>query len=98
MYILFTLTDTDANFQLKDEAGANIGAAYVYALANYVIFGYNEGEQDIIIQPTGNNKESYPPVATFPRDRIVFINSQVDPLEDYTDPGQVEPEPDEPLA
>ncbi len=93
MYIVFTLTDTDASFQLKDEAGVDIGSAHVYALADHTIYGYEDGQHDIVLQLVDKPQTSYPPVATYPRCRILFLNEQVTPVEV---PPDEEPPEDEP--
>jgi hypothetical protein len=86
MYILATLTDTDYQFQLKSQDGIDIGYPYVYSIATHRIFGFkpNEWSQNnwIVVQLIENGINHIPPVATFPKSMIVFIDMRTTPAPD----------------
>lgn len=92
MYIYTVLSDTDLTVQLKDEAGVNIGTADVYAIENYDFYGYNEGDQYLVIQPINQPRTSYPPEAIYPRHNMIFINTRVGTLETAPADNDEEPE------
>lgn len=72
MYIVLTIDSTNFTFQKKDEAGADIGAAEVYAKADYRI---TEVGTAIQIEDHGGPIKPFPPKASYPRQRTILINS-----------------------
>ena len=72
MYILFTFDDTNFTFQLKDEAGVNIGSAHVYARADYKIPALTQKDDKyLVVYPQDQVEGQFPWTAQFPRDRVV---------------------------
>lgn len=72
MYILFTFDATNYTFQLKDEAGVDIGTPHVYAIADYKIPALTQKEDKYItVYPQDSQEGTFPWTAQFPRDRVV---------------------------
>ena len=76
MYIDFELTNANMIFRLRDESGILIRTD-TYPNETHLIYAQEVLEtREIIVRLHGEDyKRSWPPAGSYPRERIVFINS-----------------------
>lgn len=83
MWILFELDDTNMTFTLYDDANAIIAGPHTYTAALYSYNMADKPEEFIVIRKfeDENRIGSWPPVAMFPKQNMVFLNSSTGPVE-----------------
>lgn len=81
MYIDFTLTTSNATFVIKQEDGTTI-TTDTYALDTYSITPFDKlGCCSLVVRLIDEPKDTWPPQARYPWDRIIFRNSLSGPFQ-----------------
>lgn len=81
MYILFELTDTNMVFTLKDEAGADIGTPYTFALATYTLTPHDKLGK-YVVRGSEEPLSTWPPKFAISNDcKVVFDNQTTGPFQ-----------------
>ncbi len=81
MYILFELTGTDMVFTTKDEAGVTI-VTDTFPLSTYELSPYDKLASDsMVVRVLGEPLGTWPPKASYPKNRIIFKNSATLPFQ-----------------
>lgn len=68
MYVQLTVTSTDYIFQLKDEAGVDIGSPISYSISSYNLV-YTASTVEVKV--TANSRDQLP-VGQYPLDRLII--------------------------
>lgn len=71
MYTDLLIDGTNYTFQLKDEAGSNIGSATVYTVAGHTTDNTFQPGMLCVFELDVANKV-WPPVAAYPMDRLII--------------------------
>lgn len=77
MYVRFELTDTNMEFKVKDEAGADI-ETHTFAVADYTL---QVAATELVVYPSTQPEGTFPPAFSVSRERVVFINSTTGPFQ-----------------
>lgn len=71
MYVELTISSTTWSFQLKQEDGTNIGTASAFNNTDHQL-DRDETMKAYVIYPGNRNDRAFPPIASYPAERVII--------------------------